>query len=151
MSFQAYLDTVEDKTGLTPRACDGARPRHQERAEDRLEARRLDRDPPGRLGHAVAGRQGDPAEIAARCRSAVRFTRRRRRRARPGSTRWDAVMAKYLILIYGDEQQWAARTPEQVVRLTEGHRAFRAAAGTAVLDGNELAEASTSTTLRSDP
>ena len=60
-------------------------------------------------------------------------------------------MAKYLILIYGDEQQWAARTPEQVVRLTEGHRAFRAAAGTAVLDGHELAEASTSTTLRSDP
>ena len=60
-------------------------------------------------------------------------------------------MAKYLVLIYGDEQQWAARTPEQVVRLIAGHEAFRAAAGTAVLYGNELAEASTSTTLRSDP
>ena len=27
-------------------------------------------------------------------------------------------MAKYLILIYGDEQQWAARTPQEAQKLT---------------------------------
>jgi len=45
-------------------------------------------------------------------------------------------MAKYLILIYGDEQAWASATPEQRQQSIDGH---------------ELAEASTSTTLRSDP
>lgn len=60
-------------------------------------------------------------------------------------------MAKYLVLIYGDEQQWAARSRQQLQELSEGHAAFRAAAGTAVLGGHELAEASTATTLRTDP
>jgi len=60
-------------------------------------------------------------------------------------------MAKYLILIYGDEQRWAARTPREVEALTAGHRAFAAAAGTAVLAGEELAEAAYATTLRAGP
>jgi hypothetical protein len=59
-------------------------------------------------------------------------------------------MAKYLILIYGDDRQWAAMPPQEVRRLDEAHRAFRAAAGTAVLDGQELAPAPVATSLRAD-
>jgi hypothetical protein len=60
-------------------------------------------------------------------------------------------MAKYLILIYGDEKRWAGRTPSEREALSAGHRAFAeaaAAAGVAVLAGEELAEAATATTLR---
>jgi hypothetical protein len=60
-------------------------------------------------------------------------------------------MAKYLILIYGDEQQWAAMSPHERQMLDEAHRGFRAAAGVAVLDGQELEPASVATTLRADP
>lgn len=59
-------------------------------------------------------------------------------------------MAKYLILIYGDDRQWAAMPAEEVRRLDEAHRAFRAAAGTAVLDGQELEPAPVATSLRTD-
>ena len=62
-------------------------------------------------------------------------------------------MAKYLILIYGDDRQWAAMPPEEVRRLDEAHRALRAkagSAGVAVLDGQELESASIATTLRTD-
>jgi hypothetical protein len=59
-------------------------------------------------------------------------------------------MAKYLILIYGDDRQWAAMPPEEVRRLDEAHRAFSAAAGTAVLEGRELEPAPIATTLRTD-
>ena len=61
-------------------------------------------------------------------------------------------MAKYLVLIYGDEQAWDAFTPEQWRDNGEGHRAFNeavaAADGAAVLGGAQLREASTATTLR---
>ncbi len=57
-------------------------------------------------------------------------------------------MAKYLILIYGDEAQWDARTAEQDQALGDGHRAFRAAAGEGLLGAGELEAASTATTLR---
>jgi hypothetical protein len=64
-------------------------------------------------------------------------------------------VAKYLILIYGDEQQWAAMSPQEVQKLDGGHRDFRAAAeaaaGVAVLDGRELEPAPVATTLRTDP
>lgn len=60
-------------------------------------------------------------------------------------------MAKYLILIYGNEQLWAGRSPQELQRLGDGHRAFRRAAGAALLGGEELEEASTATTLRTDP
>ena len=59
-------------------------------------------------------------------------------------------MAKYLILIYGDERQWAAMSPQEVEKLGEAHRAFAAAAGSAILDGKELEPASIATTLRAD-
>ena len=60
-------------------------------------------------------------------------------------------MAKYLILIYGDEQQWAAMAPEEMEKLYAAHRAFAAAAGTAILGGDELQPASAATTLRTNP
>jgi hypothetical protein len=60
-------------------------------------------------------------------------------------------MAKYLILIYGDEQQWAAMSPQEQQKIDEAHRAFSAAAGQAILDGQELEPAMTATTLRTDP
>ncbi|MEV4414371.1 YciI family protein [Catellatospora sp. NPDC049609] len=60
-------------------------------------------------------------------------------------------MAKYLILIYGDERQWAAMSPQEVQQLHEAHRAFAAAAGSALLGGAELEPADIATTLRADP
>jgi len=57
-------------------------------------------------------------------------------------------MAKYLILIYGDEQAWATATAERQQRTHEGHAAFSAKAGTAVLGGAQLEPSSTATTLR---
>ena len=57
-------------------------------------------------------------------------------------------MAKYLLLIYGDEQLWQARTPEEIKDLNAGHAAFVAAAGDAVLGGHELEPSTTATSLR---
>ncbi|MGN9906379.1 YciI family protein [Phytohabitans sp. LJ34] len=59
-------------------------------------------------------------------------------------------MAKYLILIYGDDQQWEAMTPEQRTAHEAAHGEFRAAAGSRVLGGHELELAPTATSLRSD-
>jgi hypothetical protein len=60
-------------------------------------------------------------------------------------------MAKYLILIFGDERVWSNRSPQDQLRNDEGHRAFVAAAGTAILAAEELTDASVATTLRADP
>lgn len=57
-------------------------------------------------------------------------------------------MAKYLVLIFGDEAQWETRTPEQWTEIGEGHGAFRKAAGSGLLASGELEPASTATTLR---
>jgi hypothetical protein len=57
-------------------------------------------------------------------------------------------MAKYLFLIYGDEQRWEAETPPERQHKDDAHRAFRAAAGTGLLGGHELDSTSTATTLR---
>jgi hypothetical protein len=58
-------------------------------------------------------------------------------------------MAKYLILIYGDEQRWDAETGAERRAKGDGHRAFAAAAGPGLLGGHELAATATATTLRS--
>jgi hypothetical protein len=57
-------------------------------------------------------------------------------------------MAKYLILIHGDERQWAAMTPEQGAAHDAAHRTFAATAGARILDAGELEPASSATTLR---
>jgi hypothetical protein len=59
-------------------------------------------------------------------------------------------MAKYLILIYGDEQQWADMTGPELAKLDQGHVALRAAAdtvGATILATHEL-EPNTAVTLR---
>src|SRR5258706_336532 len=38
-------------------------------------------------------------------------------------------MAKYLILIYGDEQRWGAMSPDEIRALDQAHRDFNKAAG----------------------
>ncbi|MGC4767359.1 YciI family protein [Micromonospora sp. DT44] len=59
-------------------------------------------------------------------------------------------MAKYMILIYGDAQQWEAMTDEQWKAHDAAHEAFAGKAGTQIIDGKQLEMASTATTLRSD-
>jgi hypothetical protein len=57
-------------------------------------------------------------------------------------------MAKYLLLIYGNEQIWATTSEQERKDLQTGHGAFVAAAGGAILAGHELLPADTATTLR---
>ncbi|MGV8966395.1 MAG: YciI family protein [Cellulomonas sp.] len=57
-------------------------------------------------------------------------------------------MAKYLVLIYGDEQKWEARTPEEENANHTGHRSFTSTAGPRIVGGEELEASSTATTLR---
>jgi hypothetical protein len=59
-------------------------------------------------------------------------------------------MAKYLLLIYGDEQKWNDMTGEELAAHSKAHEAFRAAAGVRVLGTHELADSKTARTLRSD-
>jgi len=60
-------------------------------------------------------------------------------------------MAKYMILIYGDDRQWAAMSPQERQDLDAAHRAFSAAAGSRILESAELEPSSTATSLRADP
>jgi hypothetical protein len=57
-------------------------------------------------------------------------------------------MAKYLLLIYGVEQEWAAETPAERDRKDAGHRRFAATAGDAVIGAHELMPPETATSLR---
>jgi hypothetical protein len=57
-------------------------------------------------------------------------------------------MAKYLILIYGSEQEWDAQTTDQLESKEAAHVAFSAAAGPGRLTGAELESVRTATTLR---
>jgi hypothetical protein len=60
-------------------------------------------------------------------------------------------MAKYMILIYGDDQQWGAMSPAEQQAHDAAHAAFRAAAGAAVIGGEELELAPVATTVRLGP
>lgn len=57
-------------------------------------------------------------------------------------------MARYLILIYGDEARWNTMSAAERQQIDDGHRAFRAKAGTAVLSSGQLESSETATTLR---
>ncbi|WP_433119426.1 YciI family protein [Micromonospora sp. CA-246542] len=59
-------------------------------------------------------------------------------------------MAKYMILIYGDAQQWDAMTDEQWKAHDAAHAAFAEKVGTQIIDGKQLEMSPTATTLRSD-
>ena len=57
-------------------------------------------------------------------------------------------MAKYLILIYGDERQWDEMSPQEQRRIDDGHAAFVAKAGAGVMTGGALQPSTTATSLR---
>jgi len=57
-------------------------------------------------------------------------------------------MAQYLILIYGDEARWDAATAEEWRQIDEGHREFRARAGSAIIGSGQLESSRMATTLR---
>ncbi|MFC8538592.1 YciI family protein [Streptomyces sp. NPDC057249] len=57
-------------------------------------------------------------------------------------------MAKYLLLIYGNEQIWESMSEQDRKEVGAAHAAFTAAAGDAVLAGHELLPTTTATTLR---
>jgi hypothetical protein len=58
------------------------------------------------------------------------------------------TMAKFMILIFGDDDQWAAMSPEEERRIDAGHRAFAATAGSAILAGEQLDSPKNARTLR---
>jgi hypothetical protein len=60
-------------------------------------------------------------------------------------------MAKYLVLIYGDEKVWAELTAAERQKNEQAHGAFHATAGSAVLGGHELQPSTTATSLRAGP
>jgi hypothetical protein len=60
-------------------------------------------------------------------------------------------MPKYLILIYGDDQQWAAMSQQEQKELDDGHRVFQATVGSAIVGGHQLEPAPMATSLRTDP
>jgi hypothetical protein len=53
-----------------------------------------------------------------------------------------------MLLIYGNEQRWDSISPEEMAQIDEGHRAFAARAGSAVLAAGQLESTSMATTLR---
>jgi hypothetical protein len=57
-------------------------------------------------------------------------------------------MATFLVLIRGDERRWSAMTPDEVRALDEGHAAFVARAGSAVLRGDALEPSARARTVR---
>ena len=59
-------------------------------------------------------------------------------------------MAKYLILIYGDDREWEAMPEDERRKLYEAHRAFSASAGAAIISSEELQPSPLATTLRTD-
>lgn len=59
-------------------------------------------------------------------------------------------MAKYLVLIYGDEQTWLNASPEWGEKNAEGHAAFNNEAGPAVVGGEELEGTAKAVSLRGD-
>ena len=57
-------------------------------------------------------------------------------------------MAKFLLLIYGDEQRWNAMSADEMRAHDAAHIAFSAAAGKRIINGEELHSPSRARTLR---
>lgn len=57
-------------------------------------------------------------------------------------------MAKYLVLIYGDEQKWADASPEWGEENGRRHGDFAAAAGDSIIGGAELEPSKSAVSLR---
>jgi hypothetical protein len=57
-------------------------------------------------------------------------------------------MARYLVLIYGDEQAWADAPPAWHAANTARHEAFHATAGAAIISAQELEPANKAVSVR---
>jgi hypothetical protein len=57
-------------------------------------------------------------------------------------------MARYLLMICGNERRWEALTSAEKAALHEGHRRFRERAGTTLLEAGQLTSSTMATTLR---
>lgn len=61
------------------------------------------------------------------------------------------MTAKYLVLIYGDEQAWAGAPQAWQEANTRAHEAFHAAAGAAIVSADELEPAAAAVSVRRGP
>jgi hypothetical protein len=59
-------------------------------------------------------------------------------------------MAKYLLLIFGDDRQWEAMTPGEMRAHDAAHAAFRTTAGPRLTGGRELEPVGLATSVRAD-
>jgi hypothetical protein len=59
-------------------------------------------------------------------------------------------MAQYLILIYADEAQWEAISPEDAAAVYAEHEAFSKRNAAVIRGGSQLAPTSTATSIRTD-
>jgi len=59
-------------------------------------------------------------------------------------------MAKYLVLIYGNEATWAGQPPEWHAANAERHQALIASAGPAIIGVNELEPTPRAVSIRAD-
>jgi hypothetical protein len=57
-------------------------------------------------------------------------------------------MAKYLVLVFGDEAEWAAMSSEEESKIDHAHRVFTAKAGPAIVAAGQLEPTTTATSLR---
>jgi hypothetical protein len=64
--------------------------------------------------------------------------------------KWMCDMAQYLVLIWGDEQTWAAASDEWQQENGDRHQKFNADNGSAVLGGNELEPTKMTVSVRPD-
>lgn len=55
---------------------------------------------------------------------------------------------QYLLMIYGEEEQWTKRTKEEREALYHEHMAFRKEFGSSILGGNALQPTTVATTVR---
>jgi hypothetical protein len=60
-------------------------------------------------------------------------------------------MAKYLVLIYGDERAWAEAPEAWHQANTRSHEAFHAEAGSAIITANELEPVARTVSVRRGP
>jgi hypothetical protein len=60
-------------------------------------------------------------------------------------------MAKYLVLIYGNESTWAGESAAWHEANAARHQAFIAAAGPSIVSGNELDPTARAVSVRADP
>ena len=60
-------------------------------------------------------------------------------------------MSQYLILIYGNEAEWADATPDESAQLLKEHQEFGERNAAAIVGGNALHPSTTATSVRPQP